>query len=180
MTYLTHTLITLNQTMHSLDSQEAIIDRHILLAPVQHIRRDNGSQIMDIHLAPALLVHVREGRDPVEESEQDLHRVAVGFGQETAGQMQDAAPAFAVLDPLRRDPEFVKLVRKERVREFAEELLQQGGDLDGVFAGQVDFHGALGVDFFFYVVQAFDVAVLPEHALDGHVHCLHRADGFLD
>ena len=100
MTYLTHTLITLNQTMHSLDGQEAIIDRHILLAPMQHIGRDDGGQIMDIHLAPALLVHVREGRDPVEEGEQDLHGVAVGLGQETAGQMQDAAPPFAVLDPL--------------------------------------------------------------------------------
>lgn len=86
-TYLAHTLVALNQTMHRLDRQKAIVHRYVLLTPMDHVRRDDGRQIVDVHLASALLVDVAERRDPVHEREQHLHGIPVLFGQQAARQM---------------------------------------------------------------------------------------------
>ena len=60
VTYFAHALITLNQAMHSLDCQKAVIDRHMLLASMNDVRRDDGREVVNVHFTATLFVHMGE------------------------------------------------------------------------------------------------------------------------
>jgi hypothetical protein len=66
------------------------------------------------------------------------------------------------------DEEVEKLESHERVREVAEELLEEGGELDGVVVREVDA-ACIAVERFGEVLQSADVAVLAEDTFDRHV-----------
>ena len=69
---------------------------------------------------------------------------------------------------LRGDEEVEQLERHERVGQVAEELLEQGGELDRVVVRQVD-RARVAVERLGEVLEPADVAVLAEDALDRHV-----------
>lgn len=106
--YLTHTLIALNQTMHSFDSQERFIHAPcciahlwlVLVRGVEDVWCDDSSQVVDVHLAARFLINVAEGADPVHESEKNLERIAMCFGQEAAGKMQKSSPSICLFNSL--------------------------------------------------------------------------------
>ena len=76
-TYLAHALVALDETMHGFDRQEAIVNRYILLSAMDDIRRNDSSEIVNVHLAATLLIDMAERRHPVQESEQHFHGISV-------------------------------------------------------------------------------------------------------
>ena len=83
------------------DGEERLVLGRVLALGVEDVGTDDGGQIGQIHLAARLLVDVGEGGDPLEEDEDDLHRVAVRFGQQAADEMEDARALFGRLDAWR-------------------------------------------------------------------------------
>lgn len=88
MTYLTHAFVALNQTVHGLNGQEClvhavfgpILPRFIFVWRVKNIRRNNCSQVVDIHLAAGLFIDVTERAHPVQKREQDFQSITMRFG----------------------------------------------------------------------------------------------------
>jgi len=83
------------------DGEEGLVLGRVLALGVEDVRADDGRQIGQIHLAARLLVDVGERGDPFEEDEDDLHRVAVRFGQQAADEVEDARALFGGLDAWR-------------------------------------------------------------------------------
>ena len=109
-TYLTHALVTLDQAVYGFDGQEAVVHGHMIFAAVQDVWSDDGSQVVNVHLAAALFVHVAETGDPVQERKEDLHGISVCLGKQAASQVQHSPSSFALLNLLRCYPEIVELV----------------------------------------------------------------------
>lgn len=84
--------------MNSMHSREAFILGRVFALGVEDIGTNDGREILEIHLAPRLFVDVREGRHPLKEDEDDLHRVAVVLWHETANQVHDSLPFSEALD----------------------------------------------------------------------------------
>ena len=59
---------------------------------IENVGANDGRQVRQVHLAPGLLVDVREACHPFEEHEENLHRVSVGFGQQQRDQVQILLP----------------------------------------------------------------------------------------
>jgi hypothetical protein len=76
---------------------------------------------------------------------------------------------------LRHDKHAVQLEGEQRIRQLAQELLEQRGQLHGVVVRQVH-RRAVAVQRLGTRGEAADVAVLAEDALDRHVHLAHRRD----
>jgi hypothetical protein len=68
-THLAHAFIAFNQAMDSFDGQKALVHVRILVARVEDVWRNNGGEIVDVHLASGVFVHGAEGRCPVKEVE---------------------------------------------------------------------------------------------------------------
>lgn len=49
----------------------------------EDVGRDDGGEVVEVHLGAGLLVHDREGGGPIQEGEEYLHCVPMCFGEET-------------------------------------------------------------------------------------------------
>lgn len=165
---------------------EALVLVRVLALGVEDVGTDDGCEVVEVHLGSRLLVDVGEGGDPLEEDEECLHRVAVGFGEEAAYQVHDLLPLLQRLDPwsdrvstssrermeeltLRSDKEMEELERHERIGQVPQESLEERSELDGVLVGEVD-GGCVSVERFAEILQSTNVAILPEDSLDGHIY----------
>lgn len=86
--------------------------------------------------------------------------------------MEDLLALRVVRDSLCGDEQVEELEGHERVREVAEELLEERGELDGIVVREVDA-ARVAVERFGEVLESTDVAVLAEDTLDRHV-CTER------
>ena len=94
--YLAHSVVVCDQRINSLDGHETLINGTVLDVGVENVGGYDGGQIMNVHLASGVLVHMRERRCPIEEREQDFHRISMGLGQETARQVQNPLLLFRI------------------------------------------------------------------------------------
>lgn len=92
-------VLIFEQFVHGTDSRETLFAERLLAFRIQDVRRDDGRQVLQVHLAARLFVDVREGRDPLEKHEQRFHRIAMSFRQQAAHQMQSHLALLKVLNP---------------------------------------------------------------------------------
>ena len=100
-THLPVLVLALEQLVHDPCRREALVSDGVFALGVPDVRTDDGGEILQVHLGPGLLVDVRKGRDPFEEDEKNLHRIAVRFRHEAADVVADAVPFDSVFDACR-------------------------------------------------------------------------------
>jgi len=74
--------------MNSLDGKEARIHIWSLAIRVENVRRDDGGEIVNVHLAASLLINGVEGRAPDKELKEHLHGISVGLWKKTTEKVE--------------------------------------------------------------------------------------------
>ena len=75
-TYFAHLIVVLDKSMHHFDCKEIIVDRGFGVGE-EDVRRNDGCEIMCVHLRSRLLINLMEGSYPVEECAKDFKTVSV-------------------------------------------------------------------------------------------------------
>ena len=91
-THFTHLIVVIDQHVHGFDGEEAVVDGSGFAARLglfEDVGCYDGGEVVRVHFAADFFVDLRKGRRPVEEAKEDLGRVAVGLGQEAAGEVED-------------------------------------------------------------------------------------------
>ena len=92
MTYHAEVVLVFQETHDGFNSKETLILSGVLRFRVENVGGDHSRQVVKIHLASCLLIHMRERRNPPQEQTDRLHTVAVGLWQQTASQVQNRLP----------------------------------------------------------------------------------------
>lgn len=151
-----------------LDGDKALVPERVAALGVEDARREDRREVGKVHLGACFLVDVRERGNPLEEDEENLHRVSVVPREEADDEVEVPLPLGLAREELRVAEEPVKPEREERVRHVAEELLEERRQLDWVLVREVDGRGIL-VKRVHDVLETPDVAILAEDALNRHV-----------
>ena len=81
MTYLGHLIVAFDEHVDGFDGEETFVHAGTARVGSEDVGCDDCGDVVRVHFAAALFVHLREGGCPVEECEQDFHRVSVALGK---------------------------------------------------------------------------------------------------
>jgi hypothetical protein len=89
VTYLRELIIVLDEIEDNLHGTLVDTADFLVIAFAQNVWSHHGCDVPRVHLVTRLFVDCVERGHPVEEAEQDLHRVAVGFRQQTQHEVKN-------------------------------------------------------------------------------------------
>ena len=80
-TYLRELVVILNEIKDNLHGTLVDTTNFLVVAFTQNVWSHHSSDVPRVHLVTGFFIDRVKRGHPIEEAEQDLHRVAVGFGQ---------------------------------------------------------------------------------------------------